>query len=64
MSTMVEHNQHGKWKRSRSCVYCACGERLYNGTAPKNATEQREMAEAFDELFNAARNYAEQERQP
>lgn len=52
-----EHAEHGPWKRTKPCVYCACGTRLYNGTAPTNIQEQREMAAAMESLFvNRKRN--------
>lgn len=47
-----EHAEHGLWKRTKPCVYCACGARLYNGTAPKNVEEQREMALAMEKLIS------------
>ena len=34
MATLLEHAAHGQWREVQPCVYCACGERLYQGSLP------------------------------
>ena len=33
---LAGHVGHGPWQTSGGCVYCPCGLRLYQGTAPKD----------------------------
>ena len=53
LSGWPEHAEHGRWRRVKPCVYCACGTRLYNGGVPKNVDEQREMAAVIERIATA-----------
>lgn len=50
LSGWPEHAEHGRWTLVKPCIYCACGARLYNGTAPVTIDEQREMAQAMEAI--------------
>ena len=55
MITYAQHATHGRWRKIGRCVYCFCGERLYQGGPPKTEEKQSEFAAAFDDLCEAAR---------
>lgn len=51
LTAWPEHAEHGRWKRVKPCVYCACGARLYNGSLPEDIDGQRAMAAEVEAFF-------------
>lgn len=49
--TMLDHFNHGPWHKTGQCVYCTCGERLYQGTVPVTDEGRRRIAEQLDALL-------------
>jgi hypothetical protein len=46
IATHVDHD----WEEVDRCVYCSCGPRLYQGTAPTSRDEKEAMAACFDAI--------------
>lgn len=59
MRSFTEHNGHGRWAQNGKCVYCPCGERLYQGSRPRTPDAQTKTAEAMDELYSAIQKRSE-----
>jgi hypothetical protein len=55
--TLRDHADHGRWRKVGPCLYCTCGERLYQGSLPKSMEKQREVGAALAELQTAAADY-------
>jgi hypothetical protein len=55
--TLRDHAEHGRWKKIGACLYCPCGERLYQGRQPKSIKEQIEISEALGALKEAVGAY-------
>lgn len=54
MSEFQEHAAHGPWEQIGPCVYCPCGQRLYQGRRPADTGGQYAMAGRLDEILAAA----------
>ena len=58
---MKDHAMCGEWKQVGRGVYCACGVRLYQGTAPKGEPARKEMSAALNAIITAAIKRSEEQ---
>ena len=54
LDSYLIHLDHPQWKQVGRCVYCGCGDRLYNGKLPKTEAERREFCTSMDAVVAAA----------
>jgi len=54
---MKNHFECGEWSQIGPCVYCKCGQRLYNGDIPEDEEGRKEMATFLYRVAKATFNH-------